>query len=119
MSYVSKDLSPLIRGDDWTIKLEIQSDGVPLDIAGYKFYLTLKADIDDADPGALQVSVTAPADANSTAGIAYIVATDLETAVLAAITYHYDIQQIDTSGKVQTLQIGKVKVTKDVTLATS
>jgi hypothetical protein len=43
----------------------------------------------------------------------------LETAVLAAITYHYDIQQIDTSGKVQTLQIGKVKVTKDVTLATS
>jgi hypothetical protein len=30
MSYVSKDLSPLIRGDDWTIKLEIQSDGVPI-----------------------------------------------------------------------------------------
>jgi hypothetical protein len=119
MSYVSKDLSPLIRGDDWTIKLEIQSDGVPLDISGYKFYLTLKANIDDADPGALQVSVVTPTNAESVLGISYIIATDVETSGLDALSYHYDIQQIDTSGHVQTLQLGKVKVIKDVTLTTS
>jgi hypothetical protein len=118
MSYTSKDLSPLVRGDDWTLKLVIQSSGSVLDITGYTYYWTLKADADAADPGDLQNSIVA-SGADATNGIVYIPQLKAATAGLAAQTYHYDVQQITGTGTVQTLLIGRVKVVKDITLATS
>lgn len=122
MSYTQRDLSPLVRGDDWTIKLVLTSDGSALDITGYTFWLTLKENVDDADPGALQVTATpdlstSPTEASQ--GVIYIKASRTVTNNLAAKTYNYDVQQVDGSGNVQTLLIGKVKVVKDITRSTS
>ena len=118
MSFTARDLAPLVRGDDWTIKLTVSDSGSPLDITGYTYWFTLKDNIDDADPGALQVSVTpsvvgSPTEASQ--GIVYITANKTATDTVTPATYNYDVQQIDNSGKVQTLLIGKVKVVKDVT----
>ena len=122
MSYTQRDLSPLVRGDDWTLKLVLTSDGSVLDITGYTFWFTLKDNVDDADPGALQVTATpdistSPTEASQ--GIIYIRASRTQTNSLAAKTYNYDVQQVDDSGNVQTLLLGKVKVVKDVTRSTS
>lgn len=122
MSYTSRDLSPLVRGDDWTIKLVLTSDGSALNITGNTYWLTLKENVDDADPGALQVTATpdistSPTEASQ--GIIYIKASRTDTNTLAAKTYNYDVQQVDSSGNVQTLLIGKVKVVKDITRSTS
>ena len=122
MSFTARDLDPLDRGDDWTIKLVLKSGSSPLDITGYSYKFTLKANIDDADPGALQLSATpsvldSPTEASQ--GILYITATDTQTDPLEARTYNYDVQQKDSTGKIQTLLIGKVKVVKDVTRSTS
>lgn len=121
MAYTQRDLSPLVRGDDWTLKLVLTSDNSVLDITGYTFWFTLKENVDDADPGALQVTAlpdlsTSPTEASQ--GIIYIRAAKELTNSLAAKTYNYDVQQVDMDGKVQTLLLGKVKVVKDVTRST-
>ena len=122
MSFTARDLDPLVRGDDWTIKLVLKSGNSPLDITGYTYKMTLKANIDDADPGALQLSATpsvADSPTEASQGILYITATDTQTDSLEAKTYNYDVQQKDGTGKIQTLLIGKVKVVKDVTRSTT
>jgi|DEB0MinimDraft_6_1074348.scaffolds.fasta_scaffold01024_5 hypothetical protein len=118
MSYQARDLSPLVRGDDWTIKLTLSDSGSPLNITGYTYWFTLKDNIDDADPGALQVSITPSASGSpseASQGIVYITAAKALTDTVTPATYNYDVQQVDGTGKVQTLLIGKVKVVKDVT----
>ena len=122
MSYTQRDLSPLVRGDDWTLKLVLTSDSSVLNITGYTFWFTLKESVDDADPGALQVTATpdvstSPTEASQ--GIIYIKASKSLTNSLAAKTYNYDVQQVDSSGNIQTLLIGKVKVVKDITRSIS
>lgn len=114
MSFTAKDLNPLVRGDDWTIKLTVTQDGSVVDITGYTYYFTLKSDIDAADPGDLQVTATS-SGADAAAGIVYINVTDTQTNNLDPRNYNYDVQQIDDTGSVQTLLLGKVKVVKDVT----
>jgi hypothetical protein len=118
MSYTAKDLNPLVRGDDWTIKLVVSSDGSIVDVNGYTYTFTLKGNIDDPDPGDLQVSSN-PTGLDATSGIVYINAPKASTGILDAKTYNYDIQQIDDTGSIQTLLLGKVKVVKDVTRSTS
>ena len=122
MSYTQRDLSPLVRGDDWTLKLVLTSDNSVLDITGYTFWFTLKANVDDADPGALQVTATPDTSGNpseASQGILYIRASRTLTDTLQTQNYNYDVQQVDGSGNVQTLLIGKVKVVRDVTRSTS
>mgnify|MGYP007059438822 FL=1 len=122
MSFTARDLDPLVRGDDWTIKLVLKNGSNALDINGYTYKMTLKANIDDADPGALQLSATpsvADSPTEASQGILYITATDTQTDSLEAKTYNYDVQQKDDAGKIQTLLIGKVKVVKDVTRSTT
>lgn len=115
MSYESKDLPPFVRGDDWTIKLNIKdSNKQAVDITGYTYYMTLKSDIDSADPGDLQTTASS-VGADATSGILYINFTNVQTNTLESKTYNYDIQQRDDTGTIQTLFIGKVKVVKDVT----
>jgi|SRR6056300_47915 len=118
MSYTTKDLPSLVRGDDWTLKLNITSNGSALDITGYTFWMTLKSDIDMADPGDLQVTATQADPTDAAAGIIYITAPRTDTGSLEPGTYNYDVQQVDSLGNVQTLLIGKVKVVKDVTRST-
>lgn len=122
MAFTQRDLSPLVRGDDWTIKLALTSGSSPLDITGYTFWFTLKDNIDEVDPGDLQVTATpdissSPTEASQ--GIIYIKAARTATNGLEPKNYNYDVQQVDTLGNVQTLLIGKVKVVKDITRSTS
>lgn len=119
MSFTLHDLNPLVRGDDWSIKLVLTQDGSVLDITGYTYYLTLKSDIDDTDVNAAIQVTASSTGSNATNGILYITADSADTATLEEKTYHYDIQQIDDAGLIQTLLIGKVRVIKDVTRATT
>lgn len=115
MSFTQLDLEPLVRGDDWTIKLTLTSGGAPIDLTGNTYYFTLKSDIDYSDLQAeLQVTATSgsPDAAN---GILYIVVDKTDTDQLTARTYNYDVQQKDSIGNIKTILIGKVKVVKDVT----
>ena len=115
MAFVKKDLKPFARGDDWTLKFTItNSAGTPVNITGYTFWLTLKANADAADPGDAQVTATSgsPDAAN---GIVYVTVPKAQTNVLTPGTYNYDLQQKDTNNNVETLLIGKVKVAKDLT----
>lgn len=116
MSYTAKDLNPLVRGDDWKIKLNITEDGAIVNITGYEYWFTLKTDIDSVDPGQLQVSTTATGT-DATNGIVYISVPNTSTYNLTAGTYNYDVQQADTSSPqiIKTILLGKVKVVKDVT----
>jgi hypothetical protein len=115
MSYTAKDLSPLVRGDDWSIKLTITENSSVVNITGYTYWLTLKSDIDSVDPGQLQISTVA-SGANATNGIVYINVPHAYTNITAQ-TYNYDVQQADTSSPtiIKTILLGKVKVVKDVT----
>lgn len=115
MAYTAKDLNPLVRGDDWKIKLNITEDGSIVNITGYTYWLTLKSDIDSVDPGQLQVSTVA-SGANAVNGIVYITIPHTSTNITAQ-TYNYDVQQADTSSPIiiSTILLGKVKVVKDVT----
>jgi len=123
MSYTQRDLSPLVRGDDWTIKLVLTSNGSVLDITGNTYWLTLKENVDDLDTSAaIQVTATpdtstSPTEASQ--GIIYIKASRTVTNSISAKTYNYDVQQVDSSGNVQTLLLGKVKVVKDITRSTA
>jgi len=118
MSYSQRNLSNLVRGDDWAIKLVVSSSGSVLDITGYTYWFTLKNNVDDADPGALQISVTPDISGNpseASQGIVYLNVDKSLTDSIEAATYNYDVQQVDPLGTVQTLLIGKVKVVKDIT----
>lgn len=118
MSYTAKDLNPLVRGDDWSIKLNITENNSPVNITGYTYWLTLKSDIDSSDPGQLQISTVATSP-NSNSGIVYINVPHTSTNITAQ-TYNYDVQQVDTSSPtiIKTILLGKVKVVKDVTRST-
>jgi hypothetical protein len=115
MAYIQKDLSPLVRGDDWSFKLTVTANGSPVNITGYLYWFTLKDNIDESDPGDVQVTANPTINGNPTQGIVYINVSKTLTNSLTPKTYYYDVQQVDAAGKVQTLLIGKVKVVKDVT----
>ena len=93
--------------------------GVPVNITGNALWLTLKNNNDDVDPGVLQVKLTLPANADSVAGIGFIVAGSDKTILVAPKTYSYDIQWIQpgTPPAVQTPVYGTIEVLEDTTRA--
>jgi hypothetical protein len=120
MSFTSYDLKPFARGDTWTTKFTVtDANDNPIDITGLTYWLTLKTNTDNADPGAAQVSsiATSP-DSNS--GIVYMTMQPSTTGTLTPGTYKYDFQQVDNQSPavVSTLLIGKVRVAADVTRTT-
>ena len=115
MAYTQKDLSPLVRGDDWSFKLTVTANGSPVNITGYSYWFTLKDNIDESDPGDVQVTANPSVTGNPSQGIVYINVSKSLTNSLVPKTYNYDVQQVDAAGKVQTLLIGKVKVVRDIT----
>lgn len=90
------------QGDTYRIKLQYPEG---TDITGYKFFLTLKAEFADEDPGALQVSTTAGDDwaDEPEEGLAYLTAKAEETAEVPAGKYYWDIQEITADGDIRTL----------------
>ena len=94
---MAKYLPDMRAGDDYNVKLVINdSTGAPKDITGYKFWLTLKASISDADTAAaLQFSTTAGDNVNDDIvhGICYMAVPASMTKSIIPGEYRYDIQQ--------------------------
>ncbi|NOQ30265.1 MAG: hypothetical protein GQ570_03985 [Helicobacteraceae bacterium] len=96
-----------------------------IDVTGDKFWLTIKEDpeAEDDASAAYQVSVVAPADANSQAGEAYLPITLVDVNIPAG-TYFYDIQwqRLASGGGVKDLNTviyGKINILSQVTRDTA
>lgn len=119
MAFKEHTLCDLVRGDDWAVKLTITDDnGVALDITGNVYWLTLKTQREDADPGVIQTNITASGSPDAANGIVTISFLDTATSLVSPGRYYYDVQEVDTSGNVYTLLLGRVKVVADITLTT-
>ena len=119
MSFVYKNLEAFARGDDWTVRFSFTDENNnPIDITGNTYWMTLKVNKDDPDPGVAQVAFVA-SGANALAGIIFMSFESAVTNTLTPGTYHYDLQEVDSVDNVYTLLIGKVKVVKDITRSTT
>jgi len=117
MAFRRHDLCDLVRGDDWAIKLTITDDNnTPIDITNNVYWMTLKNQQADVDPGVIQTNITATG-VDATNGIVVISFVDNETRLVEPGRYYYDVQEVDTSDNVYTLLLGKVKVLQDVTIS--
>lgn len=119
MAYTEQDLEPLVRGDDWVIRLIVKSNNTTVDTTGYSYWLTLKENIDDPDPGAAQVLINVPSNADAQNGIVYIKVPRADTASVEPKYYFYDIQQLDSEDNIKTVSMGRVEVIRDITRAVS
>jgi len=112
MAFTVYNFPDQVRGDSWTFEITIQDqNNQAIDISSNEYWLTLKSDIDQTDDNAaLQLGPVS----GGLAGIVTISATPLQTEI-APQSYKYDLQEVTSEGKVNTLLLGKVKVVKDVT----
>lgn len=105
----------LICGDDQTLRIN-----AGFDLTGYTLTFTVKqrnALTTESDAGAtIQVVHNPPANAETTAGIAYIPLTDTETRV-AAGKYVFDIQFEDGDGVKVSSKRQDIEFVEDVTKA--
>jgi len=106
----------IYKRDDVTINLTVKdSDGVAIDITGYKFWLTAKSNPTDSDAdAAIQKTVTSHSD--PTNGITAIVLTKTDTDIDVG-TYAYDIQMRDTNDKITTLVKDDLIIKQDITIS--
>lgn len=118
MPYTSTDLSSQVRGDTWFLSFYAkESDGSPIDITSHQYWFTIKELIDDTDINAVYQQGPIVIDGvNGPLGLIQFIIPPNETFYFEARTYYYDVQGVSPTGVVSTLQIGKVKVIKDVTL---
>ena len=101
------------RGDTLRFEIEhLDENDAPIDITGYKFYLTIKASIDGADATGVQVDVDTHTD--PTNGVTVVEAT---AAALDALVgpYHYDLQMKDPAGRIATPLYGTITFAKEAT----
>ena len=102
------------RGDTVGFELEFKDQtGAPIDITGWKFFLTMKSSLDDAD-GSAVIAVDVTAHSDPTNGKTLIKAPDGAADSLDG-DYYYDIQYKDTSGVIETVMSGIASFDKDVT----
>ena len=123
-------LSTLKRGDDWKFTGTVldPSTQLPLDITGGTAWLTLKTQLSDADTAAVfqhkvsPIPATTPEGTNAANGLVVMTAawdtagtSPPANSMVAAGSYFYDFQYMDTSGVITTIGEGKVTVSEQVT----
>jgi hypothetical protein len=93
---VAKYIDDMRIGDEFNLELRLTDlAGSPQNITGYKFWITLKTSLDDADIDAvLQFSSTAGNNVNDdiVGGIAYLCVPSSMTKLIPAGAYFYDVQ---------------------------
>ena len=115
----SNTANMLVLEDNWQQQPDensIYNILAPIDITGWTLWFGLKTSIDDPDTEAvIQVQEVMPADANSTGGLGFITLSSTDTDVEPA-TYHYGLQRViaGSPAQVTTLQVGKLKILKEV-----
>lgn len=117
----------MFRGDTlaFTVQVNDPTTGAPRNLAGWKFYFTVKRFAADPDQNAVfqdntasgsgAVAIVAPAALGQVA-----VSMPAAKTVLfpdTPTTLVYDVEGIDASGNVSTVEGGTIKVTPDVTRA--
>jgi hypothetical protein len=118
------------RGDTIPIRLTItrpDSNDVqqPVNLTGAVLRATFKRDPADADPGVKQLGTdTTPAQFTisvpASAGIAVLQLLPADTASLTApVTLYWDVQMLESGGALTTVAEGTLKLTADITRATS
>ena len=107
----------VFKGDsqDYVITVK-NSSNVAIDIIGYTFYMTVKADIDDTDANAkIKKKVTSHTDPTNGRTIISLSSSDTDLEISSASSkYVYDIKMKDTTSKVTTLLHGAFKVKQPV-----
>lgn len=103
-----------------TIPLELYDlkgfDGLPVtDLSAWEIWFTVKAAIEDPDPGLLQKTKSAGGISVS-GGVARfeITATESRTLFQPDTIYLYEIQARDPQNRIITLDTGKLQLTKDL-----
>ena len=119
----NKTLKPFKVGNSRRVKIIIR-DAVTkaaVDITGDKFYFTVKDSVNLEDSDAeVQSSVVAPADDNSTNGIAIIPVSVADTSAVTPGSYYYDIAWLKLAsepGDKVTVQDGNVSFQEAITRA--
>lgn len=122
---MTTSLADFRRGDTVRIKLTYPAG---TNLAGFQWWFTLKANMDDLDQDAvLQVHKQTDdySGDNFAGGVAYIVLPAVLTGDVTPGKYHYDIQEKAASGEIRTLlpplasANEKISVITDVTRTTT
>lgn len=109
----------IIRGDDVALNLHFKdSDGVDINITGYKVYFTVKRRLNDSDTAAL-VKVDVTTHTTPVTGRTVIPLVNTTTDDLAEGTYYYDLQLKDPDGLISSTKRGVFNVIEDVTKRTT
>lgn len=120
-----QDLS-MVRGDDKQLVITV-GDLPASGLAGYSAWVTVKKSESDADPGVFQKSTAAGSIAITTVGsdtvdgvlTVTIDAADTNTQPDYTVTYRWDCQLKDGSGKITTIAKGKFEIDPDETRTTA
>lgn len=109
------NLSPLYRGDSREYSLSFtDSQGVKIDITGWKVYFTLKKNEVDGDSNA-SVKKDVTEHEAPTEGKTKIVLASADTDNLEPGEYHYDIQVKTANGSIMTVAKGRMAIKVDIT----
>ncbi len=104
----------MIQGDDVTLTLTFtDNDGNAIDLTGGTVFLTVKNRSTDSDDNAVLKKDVSSFSAPTT-GIMTIDLTDSDTDISAGY-YWYDVQFVDSSGSVSSIQKDKFIVKRDIT----
>jgi hypothetical protein len=101
-------------GNDFVMNFAFTLNGSPVNITGYKFFLTLKKDrtIADTDPATIKVdgSIVSAAGGTAIATLPASVTKNLDG------TYYYDTKYVDNTGVINTYGFGVISFFPRVTI---
>lgn len=124
MPAVNVKIRGYVAGDTMTVRRTVED--VPVGQVLATAWMTIKVDIADDDPGALQKVITTSAtaagqitdDGADETGVVEFDLSDTETLALGTeVTYLYDIQVKTDAGKVATVERGTIRFIDGVTTA--
>lgn len=102
---------PAYQGDDLFLTLTFTDpDDAPLDLTGWVFRSQIRTAVADEQP-----IVTAEFTATVTANVVVLHLTGAETTDLTPPSMVYDVQSVDSDGRITTWVRGSVPVTQEVT----
>jgi len=127
MAELGIQIIELVAGND--IRVQREYTGLPAGVTLSKAWMTVKAVKTDPDPGIFQLIITTVlssagriTDADSADGILamFFDISKVQSALLTPkVKYNYDVQVMDLTVKIYTLEIGTIKLEQRVTSASS
>lgn len=107
----------VIRRDDCDFELTFKDvDGNVINLTGSTVFFTVKRHVDDDDDDAV-ISKTITSFEDPTSGVALLQLSKTDTD-LPAKAYYFDVQLVDSGGKVSSSQAGRFIVSQDITVRT-